>query len=126
LTEKQRQTAKQTARELYMAGKISLEMAIWAMKNAGYSRKETAEWLELNELELNKPKLREAFMIELSKLTEHDRGREVVFDSPGSKMEFGIVSSWNDRFIFVKYNGSQQSQATNPEDLRFSMGQEAT
>ena len=48
-------------------------------------------------------------------------GREVVFDLQGSKREFGIISSWNERFIFVKYNGRQQSQATKPEDLRFSI-----
>jgi hypothetical protein len=27
--------------------RISLKMAVWAMKNAGYTREETAEWLEL-------------------------------------------------------------------------------
>jgi hypothetical protein len=26
-------------------------MAVWAMKNAGYARKETEEWLELNKEE---------------------------------------------------------------------------
>jgi hypothetical protein len=52
MTEKQRQEVKQTARELYRAKRITLKMAIWAMKNAGYTREETAEWLELNEPEL--------------------------------------------------------------------------
>jgi hypothetical protein len=47
MTEKQRQVAKQTARDFCRAGRISLDMAIWAMKNAGYSREETARWLEL-------------------------------------------------------------------------------
>jgi hypothetical protein len=65
-------------------------------------------------------------MIELSKLTEKDKGREVVFDSRGPKMEFGIISSWNHRFVFVKYGGSHQSQATKPEDLRFSIELEET
>jgi murein L,D-transpeptidase YcbB/YkuD len=49
LTEIQKQTVKQTARELCQAVRISLEMAIWAMKNAGYTRKETAEWLKLKD-----------------------------------------------------------------------------
>jgi hypothetical protein len=31
-------------------------------------------------------------MIDISKLTENDRGREVVFDSQGPEMEFGIIS----------------------------------
>jgi hypothetical protein len=47
MSEKQKQGAKQAARELYRDRRISLEMAIWAMKNAGYARAETAEWLEL-------------------------------------------------------------------------------
>jgi hypothetical protein len=59
-------------------------------------------------------------MIEISKLKEKDKGREVIFELRGSR-EFGIISSWNKRFIFVKYNGSRQSHATMPEDLRFSI-----
>jgi hypothetical protein len=47
MTEKQKQGAKQAARDLCRAGRISLSMAAWAMKNAGYTREETAEWLEL-------------------------------------------------------------------------------
>jgi hypothetical protein len=45
MTEAQKEGAKQEARKLYQAGRISLKMAIWAMKNAGYAREETAEWL---------------------------------------------------------------------------------
>jgi hypothetical protein len=47
MTEKQKHNAKQAARDFYQAGRISLSMALWAMKNAGYSREETAEWLGL-------------------------------------------------------------------------------
>jgi hypothetical protein len=47
MTEKQKLEAKQAARELYRDKRISIAMSIWAMKNAGYARKETAEWLEL-------------------------------------------------------------------------------
>jgi hypothetical protein len=49
MTEKQKQEVKQSVREFYQAGRITLETAIWAMKNAGYTREETAEWLELKE-----------------------------------------------------------------------------
>jgi hypothetical protein len=38
---------KQAARDFYRAGRITLSMALWAMKNAGFSKDETAEWLEL-------------------------------------------------------------------------------
>jgi hypothetical protein len=60
-------------------------------------------------------------MIEISRLTEKDKGREVVYHVQGTINEFGIISSWNERFIFVKYNGNQQSHATKPENLRFSI-----
>jgi hypothetical protein len=52
MTEKQKQAAKQTARDLCQARRITLGMEIWAMKNAGYAREETAEWLGLNERKL--------------------------------------------------------------------------
>jgi hypothetical protein len=45
MTDKQKQDVKQTVRELYQTQRISLSMAAWAMKNAGYTREETAEWL---------------------------------------------------------------------------------
>jgi hypothetical protein len=47
MTEKQKREVKQMARKLYRDRRITLETAIWAMKNAGYTREETAEWLEL-------------------------------------------------------------------------------
>jgi hypothetical protein len=65
-------------------------------------------------------------MIEIAKLTEKDKGREVVFDSQERKREFGIISSWNERFIFVKYAGSQYGKATRPENLRFSIEYKGT
>jgi hypothetical protein len=55
MTEKQKQDVKQAALKFYLDRRITLDMAKWAMKNAGYSRKEIAEWLELLEL-TEKPK----------------------------------------------------------------------
>jgi hypothetical protein len=51
MAEKQKLGVKQAARDLYQAQRISLEMAAWAMNNAGYTREETSEWLELKEEE---------------------------------------------------------------------------
>jgi hypothetical protein len=51
MTKAQKEGAKQQARKLCLAGRITLGMAIWAMKNAGYSQEETAEWLELEQAE---------------------------------------------------------------------------
>jgi hypothetical protein len=47
VTDSQKQGVKQAAKDFYQAGRISLNMALWAMKNAGYSKEETAEWLNL-------------------------------------------------------------------------------
>lgn len=33
--------------------------------------------------------------------------------------ESGVISSWNDQFVFVRYGGKQTSQATSPSDLDF-------
>jgi hypothetical protein len=57
MTEKQRREVKQAVREFYMAGRISLEMAIWTMKNAGYTREETTEWLEISGPDIAKKRI---------------------------------------------------------------------
>jgi hypothetical protein len=49
MTENQKEGVKQAARDLHRDRRISLKTAFWAMKNAGYTREETAEWLELIE-----------------------------------------------------------------------------
>jgi hypothetical protein len=47
MTEKQKQDVKQVTREFYQDRRITLEMALWAMKNAGYTREETIKVLDL-------------------------------------------------------------------------------
>ena len=59
-------------------------------------------------------------MIDISKLNEKDKDREVVFENHGKK-EYGRISSWNTHFIFVIYSGKWQSQATKPEQLTFAL-----
>jgi hypothetical protein len=51
MTEKQKIEVKQMARELSHARRITLKTALWAMKNAGYTREETAGWLGLEQAE---------------------------------------------------------------------------
>jgi hypothetical protein len=50
----QKEGVKQIARKLYRDKRISLKMAIWAMKNAGYTKEETAEWLGLENISMEK------------------------------------------------------------------------
>jgi hypothetical protein len=54
MTKKQKAGVKQAALELYRTRRISLKMAAWAMKNAGYTREETSKALELEKNSVEK------------------------------------------------------------------------
>ena len=42
--------------------------------------------------------------IEISKLRESDKGRQIRYtDFRSGKVEYGILSSWNERGLFVRY-----------------------
>jgi len=36
-----------------------------------------------------------------------------------SQYEFGVITSVNDRYVFVRYGNELHSKATRPEDLKF-------
>ncbi len=61
-------------------------------------------------------------MIDITELTDADKDRWVAYKGNDNK-EVGVISSWNDKFIFVKYvsgqGGTDNGVATKPEDLRF-------
>lgn len=60
--------------------------------------------------------------IDIKKLQEKDIGRIVIYTSKGKdKREEGVITSWNDKFIFVRYGAYKQSAATMPEDLEFAL-----
>ena len=55
-----------------------------------------------------------------------DEGRKVIYTGGAGEQETGIVSSWNDHAVFVRYQSNYspfqyklQPQATNREDLRW-------
>ena len=62
-------------------------------------------------------------MIHMKQLTEHDVGRRVhytIHKGPGDVEAFpGVITSWNEEFIFVKYEDGGPTKATRPEDLTF-------
>lgn len=60
-------------------------------------------------------------MIDLKKLKPADKGRDVMYS--GQEDEEGVITSWNDKFIFVDY-GNGNGVATEPKDLRFLTQQE--
>lgn len=72
-------------------------------------------------------------MIQISDLHECDKGRSVTYISSGrDTIEHGVITSWNDKFIFVRYNfvskpkpiirTGQTSEAASPEDLWWGDG----
>ena len=58
-------------------------------------------------------------MIDKSKLTEKDIGRNVIYHREFCKREEGKLSSWNDKYIFVRFKGPN-GEACEPEDITFS------
>jgi len=63
-------------------------------------------------------------MIDVNQLTEKDVGRNVIYDpayvAPRllAVREVGQLTSWNDTFVFVRFNGPG-GEACVPEDVRF-------
>jgi len=47
-----------------------------------------------------------------------DIGRKVKYIN-NKKAEYGIINSFNDSIIFVKYDGDIHSKGTRPEDLKY-------
>jgi hypothetical protein len=65
------------------------------------------------------PKVRAAKMIEP---TEHDIGRAVVYTGrryPGGALEEGVITSFNDYRVFVRYGADKHSKATSRADLEW-------
>lgn len=58
-------------------------------------------------------------------VTKSDIGRTVIYrepiDHPGRKVERGVISSFNDSYVFVRYRGIT-SAATRREDLEWAPG----
>ncbi len=50
------------------------------------------------------------------KQAKENIGRKVIYKSYG-KMETGVITSVNDKFVFVRYGTDINSKATNPKDL---------
>jgi len=53
-------------------------------------------------------------------LTEKDVNRKVIYSSFNSK-EVGVISSWNDKYIFVRYGNKTFGEATDPNDLEYEL-----
>ena len=58
-------------------------------------------------------------MINTDTLTDKDKSRVVIYTGPKGKTESGLITSWNDTFIFVRYGLGTSGVATMPENLHF-------
>lgn len=58
-------------------------------------------------------------MIDITKLTDEDKDRKVIYTCDDKKEE-GRITSWNDTFIFVDYDNTGRGQATRPDMLEFT------
>ena len=59
----------------------------------------------------------------INKLTDEDIGRAVVFDPNDDRMfskEFGYIKSWNDCYVFVRFNEGVTAAACYPNQLQFA------
>jgi hypothetical protein len=58
-------------------------------------------------------------MINIEQLTEKDVGRNVTYTDGKKNKEFGHITSWNKKFIFVDYGPRccGRGIATYPKDL---------
>jgi len=60
-------------------------------------------------------------MIDITELTDDDHGKWVIYTPPDrhSMPEPGVISSWNEDFIFVLYLTGDTAAATRPHDLEW-------
>jgi hypothetical protein len=53
-------------------------------------------------------------------VTDRDIGRKVVYrDKSGYRVEEGVITSYNDCVVFVRYGADVNSKATRREDLEW-------
>jgi len=60
--------------------------------------------------------------MQISDLIDSDKGREVIYTAHHGATESGVISSWNETFVFVRYGRGSTAQATDPEQLEFAHG----
>jgi hypothetical protein len=56
-------------------------------------------------------------VIEIEKLTDADKGRKVIYSDNHGLRERGMISSWNNLYVFVRFHAG--TAACGPESLSF-------
>lgn len=57
-------------------------------------------------------------MIDISKLSAAHVGRHVIYHREFCRREVGVLTSWNDKYVFVRFKGPT-GEACEPEDVSF-------
>lgn len=57
--------------------------------------------------------------IKIGALTESDKGRGVLFHHHHGATERGVLSSWNDRYVFCRFTAGSTAAACDPTQLSF-------
>lgn len=60
--------------------------------------------------------------MKISDLTPSDTGRNVIYTAHHGEREEGVISSWNEKYVFVRYGMGSTAAATDPDQLEFSVG----
>ncbi len=56
--------------------------------------------------------------VQIEELADRDIGRRVVFKTPWGPAEMGVISRWDERYVFVTYSTCRaQAYATSPDHL---------
>ena len=58
-------------------------------------------------------------MIAIKKLLPKDVGRPVLYKQGTREEERGVITSWSENYIHVRYGDKINSQSTYPRDLQF-------
>ena len=58
--------------------------------------------------------------LEISELKDSDIGRQVTFVHHHGEREFGVLSSWNNKWIFVRFGMGDTAAACDPQQLCWS------
>ena len=64
-------------------------------------------------------------MIPISSLLESDKGRHVIFTHHHGATETGWLSSWNDKYIFVRFTLGSTAAGCDPSQLRWEFSTDA-
>ena len=52
--------------------------------------------------------------------SEDDIGRAVVYTGPGGAIEEGVITSFNNICVFVRYGANKHSKGTSRDDLEWT------